>query len=240
MEPVRDLVAAAAHERQLVELLRHDPEQVARRMGLSPESLAALRSADRFFETEKPILDAPAGRAAVEPRARVLTTALDPPPAPTPLTVSSDTGTLLSGPWTGAYTLTSSATATMTGVASPTTPAPSPSPTAPAPGSPTSTPQVPAPAPAAPVPGIPAPAVPLPGIAVPAVPVPGVPVPAVPVTRAPCEHRRGACSTAAVAAIVADVAVTAQTAIVALSALAGGGCPSRAHSHATPHGRTDP
>jgi hypothetical protein len=240
MEPVRDLVAAAAHERQLVELLRHDPEQVARRMGLGPESLAALRSADRFFETEKPILDAPAAKAAVEPRARVLATVLETPPAPTPLTVSSDTGTLLSGPWTGAYTLTSSATATVTATPSPTAPAPSPSPVAPSPGPQGPRPPTPAPAPAAPMPGIPVPGGPGPGIAVPAVPVPGVPVPAVPVTLPPCAHRCGACRTAAVAAIVAEVAVTAQTAMVALTALAGGGRPPQAHSHATPHGRTDP
>ena len=157
MQSVRHLIGAAVRSPETVALLQHDPETLGRTLGLAPQHVSALRTADRFFETEKPILDRPLTAAA----ASVADTAFQHPPPTTPLTVSTDTGTLLTGPSTGTYTISSSATTTAT-----TTGQQPPVPRAPAPGHVPPAPAGPSPVgPVAPTrPGVPSPGGLVPGV----------------------------------------------------------------------------
>ena len=109
---VRELVAAVTRDDAALHNLRFDPAVLARTVGLDARQLSALHSAERFFATEKPIPDAAAGVPVPAP---------PPPPVPGPLeflaaslAASADTGTLLTGPTSGTYTVSSSATATAT------------------------------------------------------------------------------------------------------------------------------
>ncbi len=238
MESVRHLIGKASRSPDAVALLQHDPEMLGETLGLDPQQVAALRSADRFFETEKPILDRPqAIEAAADSVA--IAAALQQPPPTTPLTVSTDTGTLLTGPNTGTYTLSSSATTTgTTSGQPPTTPRP------PAPG------PVATPAPAAPIPAGPlGPVGPMGPVApAPGGPVPGIPnirpgtVPTAPTTHAPagagghplpgvapcgcrCAGQSGGNHGVCHAAIVANVANVAAVAITAITAITGVAAP---------------
>jgi hypothetical protein len=174
MESVRHVIASAAGDPEAVALLQHDPEGLGRRLGLSPVHVDAMRTADRFFRTEKPILDRPVAAAVPGLGARAVRTALEQPPLTTPVAVSSDTGTLLTGPTSGTYTVTSSATATSTASGVPVTPPPP---------VPATTPQPPAPRPPAPRP--PAPRPPGPPVPAPQPPIPAPPIPQAPVLTAP-------------------------------------------------------
>jgi hypothetical protein len=224
VQHLRDVIAAVVGNDAVLHDLRHDPSAFARALNLSSEHVAALRSADRFFETEKPIPDPPPTAGVVTPRPPASVRAfLQAPPPATGLTVTADSGTLLPGPTTGTYTIISSATATEVGTrppapAAPTAPAGKPS----VPGVPF-TPQLPS-TPSAPV----TPRQP----AVPVVPVvPSAPqVPAAPTGQpGPCPQvpqpvqigfgAHSGCETAIVA-IVANVSTTANTAIAAITAIA--------------------
>jgi hypothetical protein len=230
VEHVAELVRTIARESGASRALRADPERLGARLGLDRAEVAALRSADRFFRTEKPILDLPRPPrpfvAPPEQRARAVAAAA------ASIAVSADTGTLLPGPDTG--TLTDSglpATASLT-VGPPQAPAVPPI-----------VPQTPFPMPApgvGPMPMAPAPFMPqvpgqpaaplLPGIPYPAPfagPAPGVfPGPAPSFPAAPPGMPAlppGCCCEAAVVALVGLVSTTAQaahTAIVAISAQA--------------------
>src|SRR5437868_1919709 len=114
MDSVRRLIAAVACNPAHLSQLQHDPYSLVRGLALSAASIGALRGVDRFFQTEKPILDQPRAQP-VAPRAGQAQVIVVPPPPPTPVTVTADTGTLRPGPIAGTYTVTSSATATTTG-----------------------------------------------------------------------------------------------------------------------------
>lgn len=233
MRLVRDVVAAVVASDAALRDLREDPVAFGRALELSPRSVSALRSADRFFEKEQPITDR-SGPVAAQPR--VATRAFGPAPSSvTGVTVTADSGTLLTGPVTGTYTIISSASATVApvpgippgGPMGPGGPAGPVGPVAPAgPQGPVGplgpvTPSGPV-RPAGPVgPGMPM----WPGSPVaprgPAGPAgPGEPcgpgLPEAPFTHG-CAH--GACETAIVA-IVANVSVTANAAITAIVAIA--------------------
>ena len=233
MQHVRDVVTAVVASDAALQDLRHDPAALARTLNLSGEHVAALHSADRFFETENAIADRPGPIAPARPAgpasARVF--AVAPPPA-TGVTVSADSGTLLPGPTSGTYTIVSSASATSTPV------------TGMHPGRPPAVPGVP---------GVPAPGVPsvppgrppsVPGI--PSVPrVPSAPMGPVPPSKpsAPVVPSAPSCPPgsetafqaacgvhcgceAAIVAVVASVSATANVAITALTAIA------KQHKHA--------
>lgn len=220
MDPVRRLIAAVSHDPAALAQLRHDSESLASALDLPAAHSDALRSADRFFDTEKPILDQPVVRSAkalAPPVAQAFTEAA---PSDLAITASADTGTLLPGPDTGTYTITSSATATST--ASPVTPG---SPGAPAPGGPAA-PSGPGVTPLAPVqPATPAgPLAPF-GPAMPATPSPGafpagLWTPSAP--SVPCGTGGQPCTcgdAAAITAVVSAVATTANTALAAITAI---------------------
>jgi hypothetical protein len=96
--------------------MRDNPAAFGRALKLSRTHVAALRGVDRFFEKEQPITGRP-GPLAAGPR--LTTRGFGSVPAPaTGITVSADSGTLLTGPVTGTYTIVSSATATNTPVTS--------------------------------------------------------------------------------------------------------------------------
>jgi len=235
MRSVRHLVDTLARDRAALHGLRHDPAALARSLNLSAAQADALRSADAFFKTEKPILDSPLQVSPTVGSQRIATAArFAAPAAPAPgLAASADTGTLLPGPDTGTYTISSSATATATVVVPPPAPAGPPPPAAPAvPGIP-GVPGVPG------IPGMPAtPQAPvLPGY--PAAPVtPPTPTPAPPAPVAPCQpsppgarteapvclpgsHPHQCGCQVAIAAQVANLATTAAAAIAAITASAG-------------------
>lgn len=233
MRKIQDLVAAVACDDSALRSLRLDPDALAQSVGLGPEHVAALWSAERFFASEGPILDRPAvtpfHAAAARPGLRAIRS-----PLASELTATADTGTLHTGPTSGTYTISSSASFPET---SPPVPAPQPPP---APGTPSpvappspATPPAPAtppgpaqPAPTAPVapsapgsPVYPAPGqLPTPGDAKP----PGAPVAGPPESPVPAPVPVGphVCCQAAIAAMVAEVGSTASTALVALTALA--------------------
>ncbi len=191
LKSVADLVRGLSRDEDAIAALRHDPSGLAARFGLKPAARDALGDADRFFRTEKPILQRAVAQAAQRPRTQAR-------PGPTgqavrakmaavaaPLAASSDTGTLLPGPNTGTF-VDSGGTATV-GPPSPVpTPAPAVAPT-PAPGAgPTPAPApiaqpVPSPAPTTPAPSPFGPATPqiLPATPIPG-PAPGWPVPVQP------------------------------------------------------------
>jgi hypothetical protein len=145
MDTVRRVIGTLVRETDATDLLRHRPEEIVRRLGLGPNTVEAFRTADRFFPIEKPILDQP----------RTLTTGVQAVPTasqtfraivlPTPVSVSADTGTLLPGPTTGTYTISSSATATAT--LAPTVPRPPVTPRPPTPAPRVPVPQAPSPQP---------------------------------------------------------------------------------------------
>ena len=105
-ETITQLVRSLAGGESRSDQLREDPVGLAARHGLGPPGVAALVDVDRFFQTEKPIL-----QASVRTAAR----ALSPPPrllipvepgTKSTLIASSDTGTLLPGPNTGSFSAT--------------------------------------------------------------------------------------------------------------------------------------
>jgi hypothetical protein len=176
---VVNLVRSLAHDSASSRLLRVDPEQLAVRHRLGPPAVAALRDVDRFFESEKPILQQSVRRRAA---------AIPAPPRPPlrdltlnqALSASSDTGTLLPGPNTGTFSATSSGSGTALAPALPVPAAPAPAaPLAPAmpaaPLAPATAPPWPPYPPAAPIPAAqPIPAAPAtPFVA----PVPSAPLP---------------------------------------------------------------
>lgn len=222
MQRVRDLVSAVVASEAALEDLRHDPAALARTLNLSSENILALRSADRFFETERPIVDRVGPVAPIRALATISVRAFPAAPPPTTgITVSADSGTLQPGPTSGTYTIVSSATATSTPVTV-TPPGPYPSaPGVPGPGAPgvpslpgfPSTPAVPL-APSGPIgPGIPS---------VPAAPCP----PGTEAIFPPGCRTYGGCETAAIVAVVANVTATANVAVTAIAAIA------KRHKHA--------
>ena len=113
---VISLVKGLARDGESSRLLRADPERLAAKHRLGAPAVAALNDADRFFKTEKPILQ----RAKALPLPPRLSAA--PLQVRTFVAASSDTGTLLPGPDTGTYSATNSGTGT---VLAPALPAPS-------------------------------------------------------------------------------------------------------------------
>jgi hypothetical protein len=57
MEQVRRLLAELTRDTGVADVLRDDPAALARTLKLSDELLDALRSADRFFVDERPVID---------------------------------------------------------------------------------------------------------------------------------------------------------------------------------------
>jgi hypothetical protein len=155
LERVATVVRTVARDGAAARALRADPEQLARRLGLGPQGASALRSADRFFRSEKPILERAAPlQPFVAPPAQRATVRL----LAASIVASADTGTLLPGPNTGSLTDSGrSATAGQPGTPPPAVPAAPPP--APAPALP---PAPAAPAMPAPAPGMPAPIGPAP------------------------------------------------------------------------------
>jgi len=54
---IRELMRAEARDDFALHVLRHDPEGLARSLDLPAGHATSLRSADRFFDTERAILD---------------------------------------------------------------------------------------------------------------------------------------------------------------------------------------
>jgi hypothetical protein len=214
MNVVEQLVDALDRDPSIGQTLRDDPASLAGRFNFGAAATAALHRADKFFDTEKPIFDRPL--AAVAPHSQAADMVfIGGQPTSSGLAATPDTGTLLPGPPTEGYTITSSATATTT-TSPPSQPAVPTVPAVPV------LPQGPA------VPTIPAtPSAPAVG------PQPAQPSPAIP-ARPPlpvqvCEH----CHNTAIAALVANVANVAAVAITAIAASTahspGCGCRSRAY-----------
>ncbi len=182
LKSVSDLVRGLSRDEDAIATLRHDPSALAARFGLKPAARDALGDADRFFQTEKPILQRAAAQTVQRPKTqeRQAVHARLAAVAP-PLAASSDTGTLLPGPNTGTF-VDSGGTATV-GPPSPVpTPAPAPGPT-PSPAPITQPFPAPAPAPIAqpvPAPAPPTPTLPIQPATPPIGPAPGWPVPAQP------------------------------------------------------------
>lgn len=228
MRRIQELVAAVAGDDSTLQNLRFDPASLARSLSLDPEHLAALHSAERFFASEKPILNDPATTPTPAPAgpgpARVI---LPIPSLGQELVATADTGTLHTGPTSGTYTISSSAAFAET-VPVPGPPRPSPPTTPGGPAGPsapvTPLPPRPHPAPGAPVSPV-APVCPVPGQpSTPSCPPsPGGPS-AGPPERTPqppgpaADHH--ACCHAAITAMVTMVGTTADTALVALTAIA--------------------
>jgi hypothetical protein len=192
MDGVRQLVDALSRDSSVSQNLRDDPAALASRFRFGAAGAAALQRADRFFESEKPIFDRPL--AAVAPHSLAADMVFSGgQPATSGLAATPDTGTLLPGPPTEGYTITSSATATTTTPSAPAGPATPASPTVPA------LPQLPG------VPSVPtAPSVP----AIGPQPQPSLPTPV-------CGPQ---CHSAAITAMVANVAHVANVAITAIVA----------------------
>src|SRR5690348_12199227 len=152
MRDVARVVEVVAHDDAALRFLRHDPDALARELGLPGTHVEAMRSADRFFASEQPILDRPQQQLRAE--TRPATAALFVPVMPAPVAVSTDTGTLLPGPDTGSFTATASVTATAPPATPPRGPA-APSPNVPR--APLSPPPVVPRAPTAPSPAAPFP-----------------------------------------------------------------------------------
>jgi hypothetical protein len=122
-ETITQLVRSLAGDVSRSGQLREDPLGLAAHHGLGPPGVAALTDVDRFFQTEKPIL-----QASVRPVPRAL--GLPPqafiplePGTKSTLVASSDTGTLLPGPNTGSFSATGTVSHTVLAPA-PATPAP--------------------------------------------------------------------------------------------------------------------
>lgn len=234
MRRIQELVAAVAGDDSTLQNLRFDPARLARSLSLGPEHLAALHSAERFFASERPILDGPDTTPAPPPTGPVRPRALLPIPLPRQeLVATPDSGTLHTGPTTGTSTISSSAHFAEA-VVVPGSPR-SPSPTTPRGPAGPSVPVAPLPPRPHPAPGAPvspvAPVSPAPGqpSAPRRFPSPGVPSPSgEPFTGPPelmpqapgpaADHH--ACCHAAITAMVATVGTTADTALVALTAIA--------------------
>jgi len=238
---IQELVAAVAGDDSTLQNLRFDPASLARSLSLDPEHLAALHSAERFFASEKPILNDPTTTPTPAPTVPVRARAILPIPSlGQELVATADTGTLHTGPTSGTYTISSSAafagTVPVPGPPRPSPPTPPGGPAGPsAPGGPAGpsapvTPLPPHPAPGAPVSPV-APVGPAPGQpSTPSCPPsPGVLRPpggpsAGPPERTPqapgpaADHH--ACCHAAITAMVTAVGATADTALVALTAIA--------------------
>jgi len=240
---IQELVAAVAGDDSTLQNLRFDPASLARSLSLGPEHLAALQSAERFFASEKPILDGPATMPTPPPTGAALARAILPiPPSGQELVAAADTGSLHTGPTTGTYTISSSAHFADT-VVVPGPPRPPPPTTPGGPGVPSAPggPGVPS-APVTPLPPRPptAPGGPVSPVT-PVSPVPGQPAapscpPSPGVFRPPGEPCAGppeptpqapglvpghrACCHAAITAMVSTVGTTADTALVALTAIA--------------------
>jgi hypothetical protein len=235
---VRELVTAVSRDDSALRNLRFDPGALARSLNLGAGHLAALHSAERFFEAESPILDRPASDPAVprlgNPAEAGFAAA---PPSLAGLVASAETGALLTGPTTGTYTISSSATATGTAAAPPPPPAP-PGPVTPPPPitpPPVTPPPITPPVPPPPVTPPPVTAVPPPFPCPPVTPAGPPPVPAMPCpppagpALPPCPADLPAlaaslsghvCCPVAITAMVAEVSATADAAIAALAALA--------------------
>ena len=107
MDNVQTVIAAVTGNNAMLRYLRHDPAALVRSLNLGSVQTQALRTADRFFEAEQPILDAPP--APPDELRRLHATVRFPAAAPpTTITVSADTGTLLPDASTGTVTMTSS------------------------------------------------------------------------------------------------------------------------------------
>lgn len=243
LERIANVVRTIARDGAAARALSADPEQLASRLGLGRQDVAALRSADRFFRSEKPILDsAPSPRPFVAPPGQRATVRM----LAASIVASADTGTLLPGPNTG--TLTNSGYSAS--AVSPAMPAPAPAP-------PPVPPETPAPAPRMPAPMQPAPLHPAPMQPAPMQPVlPRAPAPGMPFCPAPArgpmvppsgpapgplpypmpaatlfqptmpvmEMPASCCCNAAVLALVGVVATTAQTAQTAIVGIAAQAC----------------
>jgi hypothetical protein len=59
VRPIREIVTAVVSSDAALQNLRHDPAALGHILTLSDEQVSALRSADRFFESEQPIADRP-------------------------------------------------------------------------------------------------------------------------------------------------------------------------------------
>ncbi len=69
MEQVRRLLADLATDRAVADLLREDPATLAQTLNLRDELLEALRSAERFFIEERPVVDTIVVKADGHPHA---------------------------------------------------------------------------------------------------------------------------------------------------------------------------
>ena len=107
--PLAQLLREAARRRACSLRSETNPARLRATLGLRPNQVRALQSADEFFKTEKPVVDRISPRATVAARAVPVVKAkpvvLANPAfvAKGPLTASSDTGTLLPGPNTGSF-----------------------------------------------------------------------------------------------------------------------------------------
>jgi hypothetical protein len=122
-ETITQLVRSLAGDGSRSGQLREDPLGLAARHGLGPRGVAALTGVDRFFQTEKPILQASVRRVArvFSPPPQVLIPVE--PGTKSTLVASSDTGTLLPGPNTGSFSATGTVSHTVLAPA-PATPGP--------------------------------------------------------------------------------------------------------------------
>jgi hypothetical protein len=233
LNAIATLVAGLSRDAGDVQTLRSDPAALATQYGLGGQSVRALTSADRFFKTEKPIMQrSPIAAAAVRTTPQVAVGAQR-MAAKAPLAASADTGTLLPGPNTGTFTASGgTASGSATGIS------PSPSPTSPAPGAQPGPAIAPAPrtSPQPPVPGPMVapqryPTTPTGPVHIPwppaGIPSPLPPAPAYAPTSAlpqlPRHPGTGQCCCsceASVVAITAMVNATAQAALTAITAIA--------------------
>src|SRR6516225_7421286 len=107
MDNVQTIIAAVTGDDAMLRYLRHDPAALARSLNLGGAQARALRTADRFFESEQPILDTPPAPPE-ELRRLPASIKFIPTSPPTPISVSADTGTLLPDASSGTVTMTSS------------------------------------------------------------------------------------------------------------------------------------
>lgn len=170
MPTIRDVVAAVAGDDSALQNLRFDPTTLARSLSLGPGHLAALRSAERFFAAEKPILDRPGATPSPMHTERLLSPVIVSTPSAPELVATADPGALHTGPTEGTYTISSSAyfAAAVAPAPGPRPPSAPTTPTgpviqpAPSPSPVTSRPSQPQPAPTPPVTPV-APVHPVPG-----------------------------------------------------------------------------
>lgn len=154
IDRLASLVARLAADAGAREALMRDPEHLQQTLNAPQKLVRAMRDADRFFVTEKPILDGgPRGPVKPLPPTRAVALArslvAEGASLANTLVASADTGTLLSGPNTGTHSDTANGSMTLTDTFTQTA---TPIGPAPAPGIPSGPPSPATPSPFAPSP----------------------------------------------------------------------------------------